>query len=155
VKECWSVAWALGQAELKAYDEPCESEAVAMCIGWLNQRSDTVLENPTLRPRSEIEGWANTYLTVHWRLRQHRLAPSRHGPRQIDLADYVASAKWGPLTVANIALIDSDLSIGGTRIDPAAEDTFEQTCSIVRERHKALNWLRGDAPLYSAVRTPT
>jgi hypothetical protein len=149
------LAWCLGRGELEPYDEPCDSGEVASRLGWMQEGSKTVLQNPVLRPRAEIEAWANTYLTLHWRHRQHQLDLSQHSPRRIDLAKYVAQAKWGPLTVANITLVDGDLGIGGKPIDLATEDEFDRTLSIVRERHQALNWLRGDATLYSEVRTPT
>jgi hypothetical protein len=149
------LAWSLGLADFEAYDELCNSAALASRLGVMKERSDTVLKNPIFRPRSEIESWANTYLTLHWRLRQHEVDLKEHGPRRIDLADYVALTNWGPLTIDNIRLVDGDISIGGRRIDCTDEDSFFRTLSIVRERHKALNWLRGDEPLYSEVGTPT
>ena len=133
-----------------SYDSQCDSSAVAAKLGFLAERPGTVLAAPTLRERAEIEHWANTYLTVHWRLRQYRLNP---GP--IDFAAYAAACKWGPLTIAELSLIGGDLAIRGERIDRVDDDTRDRTYGAAQERHQAFNWLLGQTPIYSEVSTDT
>jgi len=142
------LAWSLARLELPRYDEPCDSFGVALQLGFLRERSATALERPLLRPREEIERRANTYLTVHWRLRQHSIHP-----RLMELVNQVSGCTWGSL--AEVDLIDGDLDVGGKRIDRIGEDLLHRTMSIARERHKAFNWLLGFEPVYSKVATHT
>ena len=146
------LAWSLGRVELPRYDDydQYDSFDAANKLGFLAERSETVLARPLLRARAEIAHWANTYLTVHWRLRQHSIdrAP-------MDLADYVSQCVWGPLTLAEVELIDGDLGIRGERIDRVPYDWYYRTFSVTRERHQALNWLLGFGPAYSEVATDT
>jgi hypothetical protein len=145
-----ALAWSLGCAGLPRYDETCDSMYVARLLGFMRERSMTALARPSLRPSTEIAHWANTYLTLHWRLRQFSISKDR-----IPFADYVAWARWGPLTVAELDLIDGDLAVQGERIERLSEDRYHLSTSIARERHKAFNWLLGHHPIYSEVRTPT
>jgi hypothetical protein len=144
------LAWSLGCAGLPRYDEMCDSQYVAKLLGFLRERSRTALARPSLRPPADIAHWANTYLTLHWRLRQFSVSRDR-----IPFADYVAWATWGPLTVAELDLIDGDLAVQGERIDRISRDQYDLATSIARERHKAFNWLLGLDPIYSLVGTST
>jgi hypothetical protein len=144
------LAWALGRSELVRYDEKCEAPEVAGRLGFLRKRSQTVLANPTLRDSAEIRQWRDTYLTVHWRLRQYDIDPA-----PLDFPDVVSYFNWGPLRLDDLDLIDGDLAISGRRIDRAPEDDRERTRSIAMERQRAFNWLLGTAPLYSKVSTDT
>jgi hypothetical protein len=144
------LAWALGRCELGRYDENCNGGEIAGRLGFLSERSQTVLENPTLRDVGEIQRWRNTYLTIHWRLRQYGIDHA-----SLDLADVVSCFNWGPLKIEDLDLIDGDLAIRGRRIDRASGDDREHTRSIAMERHKAFNWLLGSNPIYSAVSTDT
>jgi uncharacterized protein DUF4272 len=144
------LAWSLGCAGLPRYDEMCHSQHVAKLLGFLRKRSTTALARPSLRPPADIAHWANTYLTLHWRLKQFSISQDR-----IPFADYVAWATWGPLTVAELDLLDGDLTVQGERIDRISRDQYDRATSIARERHKAFNWLLGFDRIYSLVRTST
>jgi Domain of unknown function (DUF4272) len=144
------LAWSLGRAELVRYDEECNAAEVAGRLGFLSERSQTVLTNPLLRESAEIRRWRDTYLTIHWRLREYDLTPI-----PLDFPDVVAQFNWGPLRLGDLELIDGDLAICGRRIDRASEDDRDRTYSIALERHKAFNWLVGSAAVYSAVSTDT
>jgi hypothetical protein len=144
------LAWALGCAGLPRHDEQCKPSDVANGFGFLSDRSETPLAAPRLRDCAEIEHWADTYLTLHWRLRQFSL--DRRG---MDFADFVSRCTWGPLTVEDLELIEGDLAIRGERIDLASEDECRTALGIARERHQAFNWLLGDDPVYSRITTDT
>jgi hypothetical protein len=112
IDACWRsegmavLAWALQRAELPRYDERDGGYATAARLGFLTQRSQTVLASPSLRPLPEILQGNKTYLTVHWRLRNYLL-----GPDVIDFAGYVSWAKWAPLSLLDVDLIDGDIAI--------------------------------------------
>jgi len=144
------LGWSLGRFELLRYDEQRDPFDIASSVGFLSDRSTTVLEKPSLRRREEIAHWANTYLTIHWRLRQHSIDPA-----PLDFEGYVSRCTWGPLTLAEVDLIEGDLAVRGKRIDRISEDWSRTAQSIAVERHKAFNWLLGFEPVYSEVSTDT
>jgi hypothetical protein len=142
------LGWALGFLELLPVDRQCEPSEVANTLGLLNDRENTSLENPKLRAASEIEFWASTYFTLHWRIRQ---ALHRRGP--VDLVGLAAREDWGPLQLETLELIENDIAIRGVRIDKLSDDTLIELRSIASERHQALNWLLGVESVYSQVPT--
>jgi Domain of unknown function (DUF4272) len=144
------LAWSLGKAALPGYQEECDPRAVADELGLLGERPETVLDAPRMRTPAEIEHWANTYLTLHWRLREFLLQR-----QPIDFEASVRRATWGPLTVAELRLIGGDLAIGDVRIDRAPEPAFRKVLSIAGERHHAFNWLLGFESIYSEISTDT
>jgi len=144
-------AWSLGLSALPPYDHQCEDEELAELLALLSGRSEALLQHPVLRDSAEIDRWRDTYLTIHWRLKEYARSFVL-----LDLAEIVASPfNWGPLRVADLTLIEGDLAICGRRIDRAVPADFNRTYNIVRDRHKAFNWLLGAAPVYSAVSTDT
>ena len=64
------LAWVLGCVSLPAFYSECEPSDVANAMGFLGEREITVLHRPKLRDSNEIAAWEETYLTLHWRLRQ-------------------------------------------------------------------------------------
>jgi hypothetical protein len=144
------LAWSLGRAELPRYDQQGGGYDVAAELGFLKERSRTVLASPSLKALPDIFHWTKTYLTIHWRLRQFSISRE-----PIAFAQYVAQCTWGPLTLSEVNLIEGDLAIGDKRIDRISEDQYELMNSVARERHKAFNWLLGFEPVYSEVGTST
>jgi len=142
------LAWALGWAELPACEVQCEPSDIANGLGFLASRAETPLQEPRLRDTEEIEKWADTYLTLHWRL---RLLDS--DPGHLDFVSSVERCTWGPLRLDMLNLIDNDILIHGVRIDQLDERKHRGTISIVQERHQAFNWLLGFESLYSRVTT--
>jgi hypothetical protein len=119
-------------------------------MGFLGDREDTPINNPVLRDEDEIGLWADTYMTLHWRL---RLITSNPGP--MDYVACIAAATWYPHRLDQLDLIDNDIAIDGVRIDRLDDNRYRQTLSITQERHQAFNWLLGFEPLYSQVTTDT
>lgn len=144
------LAWALGKVSLPDYEKECEPSEIANTLGFLNDRISTPLANPHLLSYSDIEYWADAYLTLHWRLRQYHL-----NPVAINFETYVEACTWGPLSLAEIELVDGDLAIAGARLDRVDESTVRNLISITQERHQALNWLLGEESIYSQVTTDT
>jgi hypothetical protein len=144
------LAWALFRADLPPIHTECNPIEVANAMGFLEDRENTALQSPRLRDSTEIESWAETYLTLHWRLRQFSSTPER-----IDFVKYVSACTWGPLRLERLEILGDDLAISGERIEKVASDGFRQTLSITQERHQAFNWLLGFERVYSQVTTDT
>lgn len=144
------LAWALHRSILPPVHVICEPNNIAKALGFLEDRRQTPLVSPDLRDSNEIRHWANTYLTLHWRLRQFSLKPG-----EMDFASYVATCKWVEMTLADLKVVDRDLAINGIRIDRLDQNTLRSTISIVRERRIALDWLLGFETQYSGVTTDT
>jgi len=144
------LAWALGCADLPPVHVECDSNATADAMGFLDDWEDTTLNGPDLRAWDEIQAWADTYLTLHWRLRQFSEEP---GP--IDFPAYVSACNWGPLRLDYLEIVDGDLAFDGVRIDQLADGAVNHALGIAQERHQAFNWLLGFDPRYSAVSTDT
>ena len=62
---------------------------------------------------------------------------------------------YGTFDLTWAELKDGDLSLQGTPIAKVDEELVQTISSAAMERHKASNWLRGDASLYSDVVTNT
>jgi hypothetical protein len=144
------LAWVLGCAALPQFYVECEPSDVANAMGFLGERETTVLRRPELRDSSEVAVPEETYLTLHWRLRQFSIESS-----PMDFAAYVSRCNWGPLRLDNLELCEGDLAIKGVRIDRLDYAVFRRTLSIVQERHRAFNWLIGWDSVYSQVTTDT
>ena len=144
------LAWALQCAELPPVHIQCDPADTANAMGFLDDRENTPMHGPILRNEDEIGEWADTYMTLHWRL---RLISSNPGP--LDFVSCVAAATWYPHRLDHLDLVDNDVSIDGVRIDKLDYSKYRQTLSIVQERHQAFNWLLGFEQLYSQVTTDT
>jgi Domain of unknown function (DUF4272) len=144
------LAWALGYAELPAAHVECEPSDIANGMGFLGERKKTPLHSPQLRESAEIEAWADTYLTLHWRLRQFSLSPVT-----MDFVDYVSKCQWAALQLDHLEIQDRELAIDGVRLDNLESEAFRRTLGITRERHTAFNWLLGFEPIYSEVPADT
>jgi uncharacterized protein DUF4272 len=144
------LAWALRFANLPPFNVQCEPTEIANAMGFLSDPGKTPLHNPRLREMEEIETWADTYLTLHWRLREFS---QEHGA--MDFVSYVSACNWGPLRLDHVDILDRDLAIDGVRLDKLEYPAFRNALSITQERHRALNWLLGLETVYSKVTTDT
>jgi uncharacterized protein DUF4272 len=144
------LAWSLGYAELPPVHGECEPSDIANKMGFLDELANTPLRSPRLRDSLEIEGWAETYLTLHWRLRQFSSEPE-----PMDFVKFVSECAWGPLRLDYLETLNRDLAIEGVRLDKVEYAVFRRSLSIAQERHQAFNWLLGFEPVYSHVTTDT
>ena len=144
------LAWALGCTNLPPGHDQCDPPAIADTLGFLCERSETPLENPSLRSSEEIEKWADVYLTLHWRLRQQL-----HHPGPMDFVKFVSDCQWAALRLDSLEIVDKDLAINGIPMNKVDHQIFRGCLSITQERHQAFNWLLGFERLYSQVTTDT
>jgi hypothetical protein len=143
------LAWALGSHDLPAHDESVHPKEVADVLGFLDA-APAALGMPILRPPSDLQLCSNLLLALHWRLRE--FSRSR---RPIDFAGLLQTARFGPLEIDDLRLVEGDLAIGYLPISAAPEAEFSRCLSIAMERHQAVNWLRGYADVYSEVPVDT
>ena len=144
------LAWALQYAGLPSLYVLCAPEGIFNSMGFLQRREQTPLAAPCLRNAEDLHYWADTYLTLHWRLRQFSLQP---GP--MDFVAFAAACKWATMRLNELEVKDKDLAINGVRIDSVDGSTMQDIVSITQERRIALDWLLGFEPLYSQVTTDT
>jgi hypothetical protein len=139
------LAWALGSHDLPAHDESVHPKEVADVLGFLDA-APAALGMPTLRPQSELQRCSDLLVALHWRLRE--FSRSR---RPIDFAGLARTARFGPLEIDGLRLVEGDLAIGCLPVSAAPEAEFSRCLSIAMERLQAVNWLRGYAEIYSKV----
>jgi len=144
------LAWALEKWGLPSYEELSNPADIADALGFMEQEGLSLLEAPRLRNGSEIEAFASRLLVVHWRLRQFQA--DRHS---IDFEELVKSPGSPFPDVQGIRFVNKDLAIGNVTLSEAQEQEWAKVMSIMVERHRAVNWLLGDASTYSEVSCDT
>jgi hypothetical protein len=144
------LAWALHYAALLPFHTICDPVEIAHSMGFFGDRGKTPLMAPRLRSADEIQYWAHTYLTLHWRLRQFSLKPGT-----MDFVAYASECNWTSMELTDLEIQDNDLAIRGVRIDRVDTATMREVVSITQERRIALDWLLGFEALYSDVTTDT
>jgi hypothetical protein len=144
------LAWILQCSELPKVHIQCDPPAVADGLGFLCSRQETALYLPSLREEKEIEAKRNTYLTLHWRLRQYS-----QDHLTMDFRKYVSNCKWADMRLDDLELLDGDLAIEGVSIGKTRYERYREVLSITQTRHQAFNWLLGFEPVYSQVTTDT
>lgn len=144
------LAWAIHACELPAFDTEIHVDTLARALG--DKAGPGMTPPVQLRSTEALEATWKHYLTVHWRLR----ARMRRSDR-VDLGAVARDTPFGQrnMDLRGLSLSDGDLVIRGTPIARASEDDLRSCLGIAEERHRALNWLRGQAPRYADVETPT
>ncbi|HKO48745.1 MAG TPA: DUF4272 domain-containing protein [Polyangiaceae bacterium] len=128
------LGWALQRSSLPAHDTQVDASSISRQLGFLQPQ--TVLASPELRLAAELTEYANVAFTVHWRLRDFRLQP-----RALDFANVCETARFGPLSLRGVRLLNGDLAVGDFPISQALPASVGAAASIARERHQAANWL--------------
>jgi hypothetical protein len=152
-----ALAWAMGLAEVGAYDEMCRPSRVKAALGLGAVPATT----GKLRARGELIAAYERLFAVHWRLVDYGIHPmTKHFP---DLG--IRGFWFGPLSVAEIPMVAvrdpaasengaeevEDLAIGGHAIAMSTEAARGKCTSIVTERRRALGWLLGLSASYADV----
>jgi hypothetical protein len=145
------LAWALQRFELPPYDRLVNPGTLLPSVGILNaQGAREMIDRPTLRPAEELKSLQEQLFALHWRVTDFRL---KHQP--MDFAEFARTAWFGPLKVEQFHLIDNDLAVGDQPIARAPEEAVRTVTSSAMERHLAINWLNGDAEIYSQTQAST
>lgn len=144
------LAWSLGVAALPDHETQCDPPELLRAVGFMVPRP-SALEPPRLRSPDELAWLQRRLLGLHWRLREHQVNPGTTNLRKL-----AGGEIWfGGFDLDGIALAGDDLAIGGQPIHRADPERVQACSSIAVERHTAINWLLGDAELYSDVDTST
>jgi hypothetical protein len=144
------LSWALGWTELPAHDVSVDAGRVSLDLGLFAPVLPARAAHPALRSQEAIQALAGRLLGLHWRLRDFSLRP---GP--LDFRAFAERCWFGSFDLADVRLVDQDLAIGEVAISAASPAERARVSSIARERHQAINWLRGQHALYSEVDTST
>ena len=74
----------------------------------------------------------------------------------MDFVEFAKKSWFGPLELHGLRFVENDLAIGDKPIKyRASEESWQECLSIAQERHRAANWLYGQAEIYSEVTTDT
>lgn len=151
------LAWALGLTELGPFWEqiPDPRDAVGL-VGYMDDtRADELEGDASLRPENEIEQYAEFILNVHWRLRDvsFRSKGVPHDCRGLFSEEMKGRCPGfaPPILSAN----GNDLVLDDQPMYLASAERIRAASSIVRERHRAANWLIGDEGSYCEVSLDT
>lgn len=131
-------AWALGTRPEPGLEEPLDPAVESGRLGFLAPIEETILHAPSLRSADELAAYNKFIYTVHWRLRDFAL--------HREPCDFRAVVRyaWGdPIHKFGLELKDDDLAVGGLPITQARDSDLRRLGSMVRERHRAANWLIG------------
>ncbi len=143
------LAWALHHAELPTYDQLVETDALLSTLSLLDApMSRHKLAFPELRSEDELCGYDDHIWTLDWRMVEYRLRPQPIEYAKVDFG-------WGNFDLSWATLIDGDLALQGTPICKADTGLVSMVSSAALERHKASNFLRGHAELYSDITADT
>jgi hypothetical protein len=151
--------WAIGRrAQIPAYDQQVDPKSDKLF--QTGERAREVIEMAKLRPQPEIDKQRDCAELWHWRCRTHRLLGEKKVP--VTLPNGTSMAEIIQLTAAKAAEegvftkpIESDFPAFGKPFREITADELIQITSIAQERHKALNWLCGQAPENRWSATPT
>lgn len=138
------LAWWLGLHPLPSVDQQV---SVGALMGAVTPYAEAVSRR-TRSPHAptDLDLLATQLLTARWRLVEYRLRPE-----PLDLSAFVRDARFGPLTVKGLQLVEGDLAVGGEPLSRADPHLVQLTLSTVTERRRAAGWLRGEDDSYSEV----
>jgi hypothetical protein len=128
--------WALQMKDMPSCDELSDVDTPLNLLGIWKPSTESSVANAELRPIDELETQQAVQLTIHWRLREQGLRP-----KHMNLPVFIEQAKFGPLSLQGVPLIDDDLAIRGLPLNQAAPELRGLASSIASERHRAANWL--------------
>jgi len=146
------LAWALGRYRLPPYDELFDPGDLLPALGILNvKRARGIIATARLRSREELDRASWQLFTIHWRLQHFSLEP-----RAMNLRTMPKNVMFSHLLDTSACrFVDNDLAIGEQSIEHAPPEKVAMCASAAQERHKAINWLAGDAVRYSQTDTST
>ena len=143
------LAWGLRLTDLPPYDQLVDVDEFLSALGLLNvDKARQHLADAQLRPPDELDRFNEQVWAYNWRMVDFRIRP-----QAVDYAKVEFGA--GPLDLSWAVLDDGDLSLRGTPIAKADGDVVGRATSIAQERHRASNWLCGQARLFSNISTDT
>jgi hypothetical protein len=145
------LAWAVKQYDLPSYDAQADVASLGRVIGMQKpEEARAFVGKSELRPQAEIERVSKQLLAIHWRLREQRLRPGRR-----DFEHDSQDAWFGKMPFEGLRFVNGDLAIGDCALSEAPDQILIPFTLAIQERHRAINWVCGDDPVYSRTDTPT
>jgi len=134
------LAWALGKSSLPSFDAQCNPGEMAATLDFLLPKESTALNHPILLSTVDLEDYNNFIYNLHWRVRRFSLNRQPYDFKSL------AQKAWGePVARHGVAFAEDDLALNGVPLAKTEETAWRTLESIVRERHRASNWLIGYA----------
>ncbi|MDB4614202.1 DUF4272 domain-containing protein [bacterium] len=145
------LAWALQLHPLPAYDELVTPMELYAAIGVFEADAGSrLVENAKLAGVEELNKMRDHMLAFHWRVTDFRIRPE-----PMDFVEFSKECWFGSFSLEWFNIVDGDLAFDGAAIVNIGEDRFGIVRSTARERHLAINWLRGGSRIYSQTGTDT
>jgi hypothetical protein len=145
------LVWYLGLASLPPHDVETNPFDLWDACDFLGPTPPRIFTSAKPRGAAELGRLNRQLIGVHWRLRDHA--------RTREARDFLAmtKSKWffGAMDIEGLAFVDNDLGAAGHALAKAPPEQVQRMTNIVSERHRATQWLSGQAALYSAVTTET
>ncbi len=143
------LAWSLKLAEIPRYDELVETDDLLAKLSFLDvAASKRIIDRAELRAPEELHRYNEQVFALDWRMVDFRIRPEDCDYANVDFG-------YGKFDLSWATLQEGDLSLRGTPIATADPALVQTVSSAAMERHKASNWLQGDAHCYSDVVTNT
>jgi hypothetical protein len=139
-----ALGWGLGICDLPPHDEVCAPNQLHHALGLMAELP-AVLRGPALRPSLALARIEACLGAIHARLEAYALRPE---PMQ--LAHFVASPDEAEEILADLDLVEGDLTVDGQPLHRADPDAVAVAESIAVERLQAVRWI-GRGGLYSAT----
>ena len=146
------LAWALRLVDLPPYDTLVTPMDLWKALRLLKKPQDVLalVAAAELRGEEELQAMGTHQLAFNWRMRDFSIRP-----QAMDFVAFSKNCWFGSFPLDGFEIADGDLSLGGVEISEADEETRSSASSSSVERHRAINWLRGYAVLYSETDTAT
>jgi hypothetical protein len=142
-----TLAWGLGCWSLPAIDTCVDAADVAMRLDWLGEEPSVFCDAARLRARSDVVQLAEMLEVAQWRLDR-----ALDGESAVSLRNFDAGSFSWPREVERLVLDDvGELVLEGQPLATAPEHLQRLARRIVVERRRAVNWLAGQNPVYSAI----
>ena len=152
---CHMLAWALGLTDLPRPDRRQKAVELLAPLGFETLspppiRVAELLEKAQRRSASEQTYANDLCLAIHWRFVQHQVRPE-----PLDFVEVGKNSWWHEFDPSGPWIVDGDLGFEGVPIHQLDPDDLPVAFMLARYRHKAMNWLAGDDPVFSMVSTDT
>ena len=157
IEATWSIeglavlAWALNQFDLPRHDEKVDAYGLTDSLHFLSEEAAELIVSGRLRSTAELDAYREMVYAIHCRLRDF----ARNRQRK-DFTAWVEEA-WIELLKIDPAhlIVHGDLGIGDREIGDAEQHRLRICEWLTFQRHRAIIWLLGNYPVYSATPVDT
>jgi hypothetical protein len=144
------LCWALRRLDFPPHDLKVSNADVADAISPFSDEAEELLAAPVLRSAEEIKACREWFYSLHCTLRQFLYyGNDGHLPKWI--GDYVDTLGLPREAV----LVNGSLAFDGAPLAEADREDLEEWEAVIRERHRAVIWLKGSEEPYTEISVDT